>query len=248
MGASAAQADGGVKKKHWSLFLITTGQKPNSRSPSAECSLRRALILFTEGSFMRRAVSLFTIAFAMVVSASGQEKKSERSKFEPRSEPGAGQRLLKRFEGDWDVTKTMYRQTGEPSRATGRCRQALIHDGRFLQSDFTFEQGGTKTTGLGIIGFEPESGTFTSFWTDSRQTRMSVRQSRDRFDGEQIVLYSKSLDPDGKETRRSKTVSRLEAGDRKLIHRQYNLGPDGQERLFMELTMTRRTGASASTK
>ena len=41
---------------------------------------------------MRLAVSLFVIAFFMVVSASGQEKKSEQSKFEPPSGPGAGQR------------------------------------------------------------------------------------------------------------------------------------------------------------
>ena len=101
---------------------------------------------------------------------------------------------------------------------------------------------------MGMIGFEPESGTFTSFWTDSRQTRMSVRQSRDRFDGKQIILYSRSLEADGKESRRSKTVSRLEDGDRKLIHRQYALGPEGQERLFMELTMTRRPLASERTR
>ena len=125
----------------------------------------------------------------------------------------------------------------------------MIHDGRFLQSEFTFEQGGRKTTGLGIIGFEPESGVFTSFWTDSRQTRMSVRQSRDRFDGKQIIiLYSRSLEPDGKESRRSKTVSQLEDGDRKLTHRQYALGADGQERLFMELTMTRRAVTSERSK
>jgi len=93
---------------------------------------------------------------------------------------------------------------------------------------------------MGIIGFEPETGRFTSFWTDSRQTRMSVRQSRDRFDGTQIVLYSRSLDADEAQARRSKTVSRLEDGGRKLIHRQYALGPGGEERLVMELVMTRR--------
>jgi hypothetical protein len=193
---------------------------------------------------MRRGASLFMLGLCTVISASGQEKKSEQSKFEPRSESGAGQELLKRFAGEWDVTKTIQRQSGAPSQATGRCRQTMIHDGRFLQSEFTFEQGGRKTTGLGIIGFEPESGTFTSFWTDSRQTRMSVRQSRDRFDGKQIILFSRSLEADGKESRRSKTVSRLEDGDRKLIHRQYALGSDGQERLFMELTMTRRAVTS----
>ena len=114
----------------------------------------------------------------------------------------------------------------------------MIQGGRFLQSDFTFGEGDRKTTGLGLIGFEPESGLFTSVWIDSRQTRMSMRKSRDRFDGAEIVLYSESLG-EAKESRRSKTVSRLEDGDKRLVHRQYNLGPAGEERLFMELVMTR---------
>ena len=78
----------------------------------------------------------------------------------------------------------------------------------------SFSSRGRKTTGLGIIGFEPESGRFTSFWVDSRQTRMSARQSREPFDGEKIVLYSHSLDPAGKESRRSKTISLLEDNGR----------------------------------
>ena len=126
------------------------------------------------------------------------------------------------------------------------CHQDMIHEGRFLQSEFLFQQGGKKTTGLRIIGFEPETGRFTSFWTDSRQTRMSVRQSQDRFDGKQIVLYSRSLDAAGKEARRSKTVSRLEDEGRKLVHRQYALGPGGQERLVMELVMTKLAEAHPS--
>jgi hypothetical protein len=170
----------------------------------------------------------------------GQE--APQAPFEPRSSPGAGQRLLEKFAGDWTVTKTFFPRSGEPIRAEGRCHQAMIHEGRFLQSDFVFRQGGKTTTGLGIIGFEPESGRFTSFWTDSRQTRMSVRQSRDPFDGHQIVLYSRSLDAGGDEARRSKTISRLEDGGRKLVHRQYALGPGGEERLMMELVMTRERG------
>jgi hypothetical protein len=188
---------------------------------------------------MRFVIPSAVIVLCLVPSASAQDQKGARAKFEPRSEPGAGQKLLEKFTGDWDVVKAFYPRTGERTRTKGRCRQTMIHDGRFLQSEFTFEQGGRKTTGLGTIGFEPETGTFTSFWTDSRQTRMSLRQSRDRFDGERIVLYSRSLEPDGKEARRSKTVSRLEDGGRKLIHRQYNLGAQGEERLIMELIMTR---------
>jgi Protein of unknown function (DUF1579) len=190
---------------------------------------------------MRFTVALLVIAIAAFDSAAGQETKGAQSKYEPRSEPGAGQALLKKFEGDWHVIKVLRGRTGNPIRVQGRCRQTMIHDGRFLQSEFTFEQGGATTTGLGIIGFEPESGKFTSFWTDSRQTRMSIRESRDRFDGERIILY-----PEKTEARRSKTVSHLEDDGRKLIHRQYALEPDGRERLFMELIMTRTAAAKSN--
>jgi hypothetical protein len=116
----------------------------------------------------------------------------------------------------------------------------MINWGRFLRSEFVFHGGGADTTGLGLIGFEAESGKFTSVWTDSRQTRMSIRESEDRFNGDEIVLYSRSLGGDVKDARRSRTVTRLEDGGRKIAHRQYVPGPDGKERLIMELLMTRK--------
>jgi hypothetical protein len=65
----------------------------------------------------------------------------------------------------------------------------MIHDGRFLQSEFVFEQNGQKTSGLGLVGFDPESGQFTTVWTDSRSTRMSLRQSEEPFNGKEIILH-----------------------------------------------------------
>src|SRR5262245_11993744 len=157
---------------------------------------------------MRFAVMMATTAGLLIAAAgSARGQKSAEIPFEPRSSPGAGQRLPETFTGDWSVTKTFYPLAGDPIRAEGRGHQAVIHEGRFLQSVFRFQQGGKTTTGLGIIGFEPESGRFTSFWTDSRQTRMSVRQSQGRFDGQQIILYSRSLESEGGQARRSKTVS-----------------------------------------
>ena len=127
--------------------------------------------------------------------------------------------------GDWDVVKAFHPREGEPIRAKGTCRARMIHDGRFLQADFTFDQAGKATTGQGLIGFEPDSGAFTSVWTDSRQARMSMRQGREPFDGKQIVLYSATLDPAAKDARRSKTISHLEDDGKTLIHKQFALGP-----------------------
>jgi hypothetical protein len=168
--------------------------------------------------------------------------KDAQASYEPRSAPGEGQKLLAAMAGDWDVVKTFYPRSGDPVRTGGACRQTMIHGGRFLQSDFVFGRGESQSTGQGTVGFEPETGIFTSVWTDSRQTRMSLRQSRDRFDGRQIVLYSKSLEPEGPDARRSKTVSRVSDDGKTLTHHQYALGPGGEERLMMELVLTRREG------
>jgi hypothetical protein len=114
----------------------------------------------------------------------------------------------------------------------------MIHDGRFLRSEFTFDSPTGKTTGTGVIGFEPATGVFTSTWFDSRQTRMSFRRSKDKFDGKEIVLYGVSFE-EAKDGRKSKTVTRLEDGGNKILHRQFSIAPDGTERLVMQLEMTR---------
>jgi hypothetical protein len=72
---------------------------------------------------------------------------------------------------------------------------------------------------------------------------MSMRQSNEKFSGEQIVLLSRSLGG-AAEGRSSRTVTTLEDKGRKMVHRQYSLGDGGAERLVMELMMTRK-GASS---
>jgi hypothetical protein len=151
--------------------------------------------------------------------------------FEPPSGP----------EGEWNVEKVFYPPSGgAPSRSGGDCVQKMVQDGRFLESRFTFRQDGTTTTGVGVSGFDSRTGMFTTVWYDSRQTRMSIRQSREPFDGKQIVLYGISLEPARTPGRESKTISHLEDGGRKLIHRQYSVSGDGNDRLVMELILTRK--------
>ena len=189
-----------------------------------------------------RPIALLIVASCLLVAAAEPPttQKETLSTHEPDSRPGPGQKYLEKMVGDWNVSKVFHPRQGAPIRLQGECRQRMVQDGRFLQSDFLFGEGARKSTGQGTIGFEPETGQFTSFWIDSRQTSMSVRQSREPFDGTKIVLYSQSLDPRARTSRRSKTISLLEDEGRKLIHRQYSLGSTGEERLVMELIMTRK--------
>jgi Protein of unknown function (DUF1579) len=189
-----------------------------------------------------RPIAPLIVASCLLVAAAQPPaiQKDAQSSYEPNSGPGSGQKYLGKMVGNWDVSKVFYPREGEPVRSSGECRHTMIQDGKFLQSEFVFQQGGRNSTGMGVIGFEPESGRFTSFWVDSRQTRMSARQSREPFDGVKLVLYSLALDPQAKDSRRSRTVTHFEDEGRKLIHRQYSLNSGGEERLMMELIMTRK--------
>jgi hypothetical protein len=186
---------------------------------------------------------------AITCLASGQEptkgqKKDPQERFEPRGAPGTGQKYLQKYVGEFDVVKTLTFREDQPVRSTGACKQTMVQDGRFLQSDFVFDGANGKTTGMGLIGFENNTRLFTSVWIDSRQTKMSLRQSKTPFDGEQIVLFSTSLGTDGKTGRQSKTVTDMAADGNKIVHRQFNIAADGKERLVMELVLTRKAAAA----
>lgn len=182
---------------------------------------------------------LLALAAAVGSGQTPDKKKDPQQAFEPKSAPGAGQKFLEKFVGDWTVEKKFFpRDGGAPNIGKGTCKQEMIHGGRFLKSEFTFEGTAGKSTGTGVIGFEPDSGLFTSSWIDSRQTRMSFRKSKEKFAGEKIELFGQTLGGEP-ETRKSKTVTTLEDDGKKIVHKQFSIAADGTERQVMELAMTK---------
>ncbi len=160
--------------------------------------------------------------------------------YEPPNAPGAGQKLLAQFAGDWDVVNTFFPMRRKPIVTKGTCKQYMVKDGKFLESDFTFVKAdGTKWTGTGISGFDPKTNRFTTVWYDSRRTEMSIRQSDGTFDGKTIVLWSTPLDM---ERPGRKTVARahLEENGRLLLYRHFLIDGKGKERMMFEMQMTRK--------
>jgi hypothetical protein len=179
------------------------------------------------------------IAAALLIATSAVAQQTHRE-YEPPNAPGAGQKLLATFAGDWDVVKTFFPANGKPIVTKGECKQYMIQNGHFLQSDFTFfNDDGTKTTGTGISGFDSKSNRFTTVWFDSSQTTMSIRQSDGTFDGQNIVLWSTSLDPD-RPGRKSVARAHLEEDGRVLLHRHYAIDAQGNERVVIEFRLTRK--------
>ena len=168
-----------------------------------------------------------------------------QSAYEPKAGAGAGQVLLAQFAGEWDVEKTFFPAKGDPVKTRGECRQYMIQNGHFLQSDFTFfEKDGSKSTGTGISGFDAKTNRFTTVWYDSRQVTMSIRQSDGTFDGKNIALWATALDPD-RPGRKTVARAHLEDNGNLLLHRHYLIDDKGSERMMIELRMTRKAAAKA---
>jgi hypothetical protein len=182
---------------------------------------------------------------AILLIAAAAVAQQTHNQYEPPNTPGTGQKLLAQFAGDWDVVKTFFPMNGGPMNGKpivtkGTCKQYMIQDGKFLQSDFIFfNADGTKGTGTGISGFDSKTNRFTTVWYDSRQTTMSIRRSDGTFDGKNIVLWDTPLDS---EHPGRKTVARahLEEDGRVLLHRHFVIDDKGEKRMMIELRMTRQ--------
>lgn len=162
------------------------------------------------------------------------------NQYEPPNAPGAGQKLLALFVGDWDVVKSLFPTNGKPIVTKGTCKQYMIQDGKFLQSDFIFfDSEGKQSTGTGISSFDSKTNRFTTVWYDSRQTTMSIRQSDGTFDGQNIILWATPLDPD-RPCRKTVARAHLEEDGRVLLHRHFIIDDKGDERMMIELRMTRK--------
>jgi hypothetical protein len=193
-----------------------------------------------DGRAMRKGILSLLLMAAVAVAPHTALAQQTHEQYEPANVAGAGQKLLAQFVGNWDVVKTFFPRSGAPKVSKGECRQFMVQDGKFLESDFTFfNPDGTKSTGTGISGFDSKTNRFTTVWFDSRQTTMSIRQSDGTFDGKNIVLWATALDPDDPGR---KTVARahLEEDGRVLLHRHYLIDDKGTERMMIELRMTRK--------
>jgi len=185
---------------------------------------------------MKRALFVL-LAMALAAPLQAQET---HAAYERGGKPGAGQKLLAQFAGDWTMVKTFFPAKGEPIKTKGECHQKMIEDGRFLQSDFIFydKNGKKESTGTGISGFDAKTNKFTTVWYDSHQTTFSIRQSDGTFDGTHIVLWSTSLDPE-QPGRRTVARAHLEDDGRVLLHRHFLVEEGGKERMIIELRLTR---------
>src|SRR5580658_10178645 len=71
-----------------------------------------------------RAMKKWIVATLLLIATAANAQKTH-NEYEPPNGPGAGQKLLAQFVGDWDVVKTFFPATGKPTSSKGTCKQYM---------------------------------------------------------------------------------------------------------------------------
>ncbi|HYV37569.1 MAG TPA: DUF1579 family protein [Gemmataceae bacterium] len=190
---------------------------------------------------MKAYRSLLCVALVAAGLLAVAESPAQDTKATPAPQGGkdmTAKEFMAKLVGDYNVVRVFYGTTPDaPKKMNGTCKQFMSYN-NFLFSEFSFGEGDAKITGLGILGYQEDTGLFISNWLDSRQTKMSIRQSKQKFDGKQIELATGVAKLD-KSARTSRTITVFEDDGKKVWHRQWNMVND-KEQLWMELHMTRK--------
>jgi hypothetical protein len=115
-------------------------------------------------------------------------------------EPGSRHDLIKKMEGNWDITAKFFVAPGAPPEISrGTSRNTMVLGGRQLKSEveLTFNMMGEETTfrGIGMMGYDNASGQFQSVWTDTMVTGMMFQTGW--LDDGKIVLVGSTVNAMG---------------------------------------------------
>jgi Protein of unknown function (DUF1579) len=93
----------------------------------------------------------------------------------PIPKPGPEQKVLDPLVGTFTAKiKFWMDPTKAPGESEGTTTRTWIMDGRFLQEDVEWIDGGMPFKGMGVTGYDPLKKKYVSIWVDSMSTSISV--------------------------------------------------------------------------
>lgn len=148
--------------------------------------------------------------------------------------------FLQNFEGEWDVTTTVWMQPGAgPIEAKNAASAELILGGRFLKIDIKGVMLGQPFEALQIVGYDNFSQKFNTFWIDSTSTAFYL--SEGTLDEDKNAIFESGTWPDPMTggTIKIRTVMSL-VSKSEYVYQMFMAGPDGKEFKSMESRAIRK--------
>ncbi len=158
--------------------------------------------------------------------------------------PGEHHKLLEKLAGNWTaVNEITMAPDAPPMKSDASSKNALIFDGRFLESHYAGDFMGTPFTGRGLLGYDNARSVYTQFWIDSASVGMSHSEGTLSDDGKTLTMVGSANDAEDPE-HRFKYVYRFESDDSYLFE-FWDLMGDAETKQ-MTITYTRAQEESDS--
>ncbi|MFZ2446848.1 MAG: DUF1579 domain-containing protein [Syntrophobacteraceae bacterium] len=110
--------------------------------------------------------------------------------------PGEPHKLLAGRTGSWSTRNRYWTEPDKPPvESAGACERKMLLDGRYLQEEFTGEMMGGPFAGIGITGYDNQSGKYVMAWIDSLSTGIYFFEGSAGADGRSIMMESHMNDP-----------------------------------------------------
>jgi hypothetical protein len=154
--------------------------------------------------------------------------------------PGPEHRRLGRLVGQWSVRATFHDdRDAVPRILEGTAINSMAIGGRFLVSDYLWDQDGSPVEGFGLLGYDNARERFVATWVDSTQTGITpLSHGHASLGGDRITLTRLVEDPFSGALVTITDVYLIEDEDRYRIE-TYTTGPDGREFRVLEAVHTR---------
>jgi len=157
------------------------------------------------------------------------------------AQPGKKHEMLKRHEGEWNVTMRSWMQPGEPpTEGKGTARYKMILGGRVMTEEFHGDFMGMPFEGHGMIGYDNYRGRWWQTWNDNMGTGIYKGEGTGSPDGKVITIIGKSDRPaQNLKDLEMKGIYRF-PNDNLHIFETYDKGPDGKDIKTMEIEYRRK--------
>lgn len=160
--------------------------------------------------------------------------------------PGPQHQILKKLEGEWDVTVTSQMDPTKPAdtnKSTSSIK--ILMDGRYCQEQSTGEMMGMPFTGMGITGYDNTLKKYESIWIDNMGTGIMKSEGVMDKTGTSINWTAEMIDPATGKLAKFRMVTTI-PDENHHTFAMYGKGPDGKELKMLNLDYARKAMGAAN--
>ncbi|MCG8408120.1 MAG: DUF1579 domain-containing protein [Phycisphaerales bacterium] len=170
----------------------------------------------------------------------GMDMEAMAKMWKEKNAPGEHHRHLQAMVGYWNAECKATWMPGQPAQISkGTMKVTSLYNGRFIKEEYKGTMNGEPFEGVGYIGYNNASKTYTSAWLDSMATGIMTEQGNCDQSGKEFTFGGEQVCPMDGTDKKTKSIIRIINKD-KYEFEMHGQGPDGKMFKSLHIVYTRK--------